>query len=138
MQPLPRRPLKAAIDEVTALNYVTSFATGLCQTISQIPIDTRRMRELCQRFETTLSLDEKAVGDVVKRALQDAKDYGALVNSSMQTTQVFRVAEAWSTGDEVTDSVDAVSDSRPGGARFAVEPAQRQLHAHHQRTHRRP
>ena len=78
MQRLPDVPPKPSTDETDVLRYVTSFSNDLCQTISQTPIDTRRLNELCQRFESTMAIDEKAVAEIVKQSLEDAKNYGAM------------------------------------------------------------
>jgi len=116
MQRLPNVPPKPSTDETNVLRYVTSFSNELCQTISQTPIDTRRLNELCQRFESTLAIDEKAVAEIVKQSLEDAKNYGALITSNMVTMQVFRAAGACSRGDDTTGDVDPPGGAVRGGA----------------------
>ena len=104
MQPLPSGPIKRPDGEQDTLRAVTSFSNDLCQTLTTIPVDTRRMHELCKRFGGVLSVDEVGVANLVKRSLEDAKDYGTLITSGMETTQVFRAADAWSKGEDNSSS----------------------------------
>ena len=115
--------LEAAADSETdaeaQLRAVTRFSAELCRMLTQVPVDSRRMQDLCQRFQKSFELDADQITDLIKSALNDARDFGPLITQGLETTQVFRAVDAWSRGETPQD--DAVIEPVPTVAGGDVE-----------------
>ena len=96
---LPPGPVKKYQGSLDFNRLIAAFSNQLCHAITKEPADFDAITSLQQRFGKTVHLDEAQLVSSVKHALADAKEYGQLISSDMESTRIFRAAELWGKGE---------------------------------------
>lgn len=107
MRELPDGPVKPSQGVVDACRQVASFSNQLCRAITTEPADVDGIKALQQRFGKTIPLNDEQLAATVQHAMTDAREYGALLSSDMESTGIFRAAESWSKGETNEEPVEA-------------------------------
>ena len=107
MRELPEGPAKECRGGIDLCQQIATFSNQLCRAITEEPADLEAIKTLQQRFEKTISLDEEQLISTVRQAMTEAKEYGPLLSSDMESTKIFRAAELWGKGESPQEPVAA-------------------------------